>query len=374
MNRLIIIGNGFDLAHGLKTRYSDFMLDYLKGFLADIQEGGEYEKNTVIKNDGFIQLYVYLEVYRLELPKVEKDDTFQSMVFKLRRERIRLKSDLEFLDRLLVGFCVQNWVDVENEYFQSLKRFIQENRKDLVVVLNKSFEFLKNKFIEYLLEIEIKVNKNDNAFRALNALIYKIIKSEDDWNFNSRVISGNVLMLNFNYTNTVDVYFHEQHNLGAFAEEIKIHGDLKDVTNPIIFGYGDDHHEDYLQIERANERDYLVNMKHMHYSRTNNYEVLLNFLETGNLPKRENKFKSIENFQVLVLGHSCGLSDRTMLKTIFEHPNCKEIHLAYHGDTEDHFYKTIEVSRHFSDKAEMRKKLKSINKYLKMPQFQPAKD
>ena len=25
MNRLVLIGNGFDLAHGLKTRYEDFI-------------------------------------------------------------------------------------------------------------------------------------------------------------------------------------------------------------------------------------------------------------------------------------------------------------------------------------------------------------
>jgi len=30
MNNLIIIGNGFDLAHGLKTSYSDFILHIFK--------------------------------------------------------------------------------------------------------------------------------------------------------------------------------------------------------------------------------------------------------------------------------------------------------------------------------------------------------
>ncbi|MGI4750703.1 MAG: AbiH family protein [Janthinobacterium lividum] len=30
MNRLILIGNGFDLAHGMKTSYNDFILWYLK--------------------------------------------------------------------------------------------------------------------------------------------------------------------------------------------------------------------------------------------------------------------------------------------------------------------------------------------------------
>ena len=28
INRIIIIGNGFDLAHGLKTSYRDFIIDY----------------------------------------------------------------------------------------------------------------------------------------------------------------------------------------------------------------------------------------------------------------------------------------------------------------------------------------------------------
>ena len=30
MNRLVLIGNGFDLAHGLKTRYEDFIYWYWK--------------------------------------------------------------------------------------------------------------------------------------------------------------------------------------------------------------------------------------------------------------------------------------------------------------------------------------------------------
>ncbi len=30
INRLIIIGNGFDLAHGMKTKYKDFVNGYLR--------------------------------------------------------------------------------------------------------------------------------------------------------------------------------------------------------------------------------------------------------------------------------------------------------------------------------------------------------
>lgn len=36
MNRLVIIGNGFDLAHGLKTSYADFLEWYKKDYIENI--------------------------------------------------------------------------------------------------------------------------------------------------------------------------------------------------------------------------------------------------------------------------------------------------------------------------------------------------
>jgi hypothetical protein len=33
MNRIVLIGNGFDLAHGLKTSYKDFIDDYWEAFM-----------------------------------------------------------------------------------------------------------------------------------------------------------------------------------------------------------------------------------------------------------------------------------------------------------------------------------------------------
>ena len=33
MNRLVLIGNGFDLSHNMKTRYNDFLFYYLKKIL-----------------------------------------------------------------------------------------------------------------------------------------------------------------------------------------------------------------------------------------------------------------------------------------------------------------------------------------------------
>ena len=43
MNQVVLIGNGFDLAHGLKTSYSDFILWYFNEALKEYSETGYYE-------------------------------------------------------------------------------------------------------------------------------------------------------------------------------------------------------------------------------------------------------------------------------------------------------------------------------------------
>jgi hypothetical protein len=67
------------------------------------------------------------------------------------------------------------------------------------------------------------------------------------------------------------------------------------------------------------------------------------------------------------MGHSCGLSDRTMLKEIFEHQNCKSILVNYYKwgtapNENDYTERTYEISRHFTDKGMMRKKVVSFDK------------
>ncbi|MBN8674926.1 MAG: hypothetical protein J0L56_12370, partial [Chitinophagales bacterium] len=40
MNRLVIIGNGFDLAHRMKTTYYDFIFNYVKKSFESAQING----------------------------------------------------------------------------------------------------------------------------------------------------------------------------------------------------------------------------------------------------------------------------------------------------------------------------------------------
>jgi len=100
-------------------------------------------------------------------------------------------------------------------------------------------------------------------------------------------------------------------------------------------------------------------IKSFWYFKTSNYQDLIRFIDA-------------EEFQVYILGHSCGLSDRTMLNMIFEHEQCKSIKIFYHQHHNgDNNYTTLtqEIARHFRNKAVMRKKILPFDKSSPMPQI-----
>ena len=135
---------------------------------------------------------------------------------------------------------------------------------------------------------------------------------------------------------------------------IHIHGELINMKNPIIFGYGDERDETYNLLEKANIPEVFTHIKSFDYFKTDYYSRLLAFLESP--------------YDVYIMGHSCGLSDRTLLSTVFEHENCRYIKTFYHGNAENYRKTTYEISRHFTDKALMRKRVLPITKCKPMPQ------
>ena len=74
-------------------------------------------------------------------------------------------------------------------------------------------------------------------------------------------------------------------------------------------------------------------------------------------------FIEAEPFQVFIMGHSCGNSDRTLLNTLFEHPNCVSIKPYYYvkDDGSDTYLDIVQnISRNFTDMKKMRDRV--VNK------------
>lgn len=155
-----------------------------------------------------------------------------------------------------------------------------------------------------------------------------------------------ILLLNFNYTKTANLYLTKTSEFRVNH----IHGELDNDKNPIIFGYGDELDDDYKEIAKLNDNDYLKNIKSIRYLETDNYRRLLSFIDSA-------------PFQIYIMGHSCGNSDRTLLNTLFEHKNCVSIKPFYYqkDDGGDNYIELIQnISRNFNDMRLMRDRV--VNK------------
>lgn len=68
-------------------------------------------------------------------------------------------------------------------------------------------------------------------------------------------------------------------------------------------------------------------------------------------------------YQIYIMGHSCGNSDRTLLNTLFEHRNCVSIKPYYHQkeDDSDNYMEIVQnICRNFTNMKLMRDRV--VNK------------
>ncbi|SHM80392.1 Bacteriophage abortive infection AbiH [Flavobacterium xinjiangense] len=370
MNRLVIVGNGFDLAHGLPTSYKHFIDDYWKGvtcashdddfvsfqnlghdFKFDQVENLEGLANFIMQHDEKIK-FSDAEIYR---------EYGNNRSGKYPRHHIINYKNIFF--RLINQKAFRNWVDIENEYYKELKDIVnlkvvnisvdkddfEISRKEKLVKLNADFEqvkcllekYLKEKvvdsfnsglikgsdydqfkFCDILRPISI-LNKELNLDKEFSSDDYKEIEND----FETRNVEdskGLFRILNFNYTPTALRYLRVQNLNDDLAKtHIPIHGIIGNENEyKINFGFGDEMDDDYKIIENLDDNEYLENFKSFKYLQNSNYKNLLDFIDSN-------------KFQILVMGHSCGLSDRTLLNTVFEHNNCRSIKVFYHETKDD---------------------------------------
>lgn len=261
-----------------------------------------------------------------------------------------------FLKKTITKVAEINWVDLENDYFEQLLEYkeLRGFNWGLVEQLNTEFEYLKLQLEQYLIrhQKESKLTYSEDFTKLFGENIKEdeivTVKIKDHY-------PEKILLLSFNYTSTLKKYKEDCLILKQINTQLNyIHGKVGLQSNPLIFGFGDEYNKDYLEFENLRNNELLKHIKSFGYFKTSNYHNLIRFID-------------IKQFQVYIFGHSLGLSDRTMLKQIFEHKNCKSIKIFYHQN--DYTEKTFDITRHFSDKGLMRKKIIPFNLSSPMPQL-----
>lgn len=393
MNRLVLIGNGFDLAHGLKTKYEDFMYWYWRGIVAYLvlQSKDVYEDTLCKVTNRKLDYWNLRELYH-----AENEELYSFLVNNDGAIDIYYSPMLERINKSIQD---KGWVDIENEYYELLKNYVLNNESlTQTETLNTQLHYLQEKLVEYLKSIEISEKILRTDIRPQIYAPFKIhdisiesrqaltdhIKSDmeaDKGSIDAKhslygdtyspgritsykekflgnivlndeipielLLPNNIMLLNFNYTHTADLYCKK----GWIFTVNQIHGDL-DNPKSVIFGYGDELDDDYKTIVNKNENKFLGNIKSIKYLESDNYRKLLSFIES-------------EPYQILIMGHSCGNSDRTLLNTLFEHKNCVSIKPYYYkwgeGEKDDNYIELVQnISRNFTDMKLMRDRV--VNK------------
>jgi hypothetical protein len=374
MNRIVIIGNGFDLAHGLLSRYEDFLLYLLNNAIDELntfQISSDLYKNlfSLIRqpqNNNTIDKITTLDEVHANI-RIRKQTNYTFLSDKYIESENWVTSELyaiRFNSKLFHDlFAKENWTDVEKTYFDLLLQIFKNYKEKTASSvdlneLNSDFEEIKRLFIEYITTVNSKPRNFDsqlrnNLYKCLHHdNIYDYVHSSDRANqilnqFETSELEK-ITIVNFNYTHSIHFYVRDFSNS---LDLIHIHGRI-DKPDSIVFGYGDEMTEYYKQLENLDDDSVLKHFKTHYYHSNNSYAKLLYEVEN-------------HEFDVVIFGHSLGLSDRLLLNTVFENSNCKAIHL-YHSGSENHFKKRIALSRHFDNKKAFRKKLVEELDYLKI--------
>jgi hypothetical protein len=411
INRIILIGNGFDLAHEMPTSYNNFIANYWSNINQHlIDQRGQF------RSDDFSISYIYNYTDKDILNVVANSNEYLQSFYKEYGRNNSNYAELVLNNHFLFDISKKsfdNWVDIENEYYEILLLLLDDKqaRNGGVEQLNKDLLSIKNHLHFYLENAQQTFTHSPKIINHIKKFFDEPFKMQDfseeskrkifseKWErFKHVSLSEEPIDDNYMLTDPFDISLFKKLNQGVYGEQAfnnlmrinqneffsdyidmpevltfnyttteelyekskdfnitHIHGELNKVDNPLIFGYGDELDDSYSAIEKLRDNKFLDNMKSINYSKTKNYKHILSIIESG-------------LFQVYIFGHSCGNSDRTLLNTIFEHDNCASIKIFYYQDSEntDKYLDTYKnISRNFNDKAKLRDRV--VNWQLSEP-------
>lgn len=310
MNNIIIIGNGFDLAHGMETSYTDFVKHMMNEHIEDKSRYSDLFdfSSTVMPSPSYSSpnaLPVVLKSY----------NTLRETIIEQYRTSDIFKNKL--IESLVKELSLKNWCDIEAFYFKALYNTKANNTLYFYPEeLNSDFEKLKKYLSDYLLAQE-----SDSK------------EMEEYASFFQQLDSKNTIIVNFNYTRTIHTHYAKYLQNSKI---IDIHGQLEDDDNPMIFGYAAKDTE-IAELFSRNDNHYLRNIKKVLYKRSQEESKLLGFLkniENNSKPHRP------QRVDISILGHSCGISDNLILEQIFSFKNIEDIYIYYFKDYDSGYYDT----------------------------------
>lgn len=310
---ILVIGNGFDLAHGLKTSYIDFV-KYLKEIIK--ADKGTKGKKLAI-NNSFIHCFIKVATENRSWIDCEKEiEIIVTMILKILNDRNVFVASSNLIDRsesslylyeferlkLMDKFCEKSdahWIRFQSMYFKAYegidKNVILETLKCDLNDLIKLFKY-------YLEE------------NVINQPVTKLSKQIESINPD--------YVINFNYTNTYEHY-------GINREDVcYIHGSVQDDNMVLGIRDIDEKDIDSIYFKKFFQRIH----KHTDVIQWDRFGKIQSLTETS------------REATTYFFGHSLSKTDGDLIRNIFA--NSRKIiilHLKGHNDYEQKVINLIDT-------------------------------
>lgn len=328
---ILILGNGFDLAHGLKTKYNDF-LNYCieknnRRILSPINYETTFTDNiwlchfiTTCNNYGNNWIDLEEEIYNVllslnkTLNKLSGDNTkiVFPLIFSIQKNIVNFDfyQIIEYLKSSSIKIETDNrkYKTVETNDFSYLGFYIEDYQGFINFIYDQLRNFVKE-FENYLSEVEIsKIQLEPNY--QLTFL-----------NGSKPNIMNLLYILNFNYTNTLMRLYGQitDSRQKKYIRTFYVHGKIN--SNNIVLG------TQFFDNKSTNiSPEFNIFRKHNQRHKYNTIEEYQSLLHIIKNPKDNTKFV------FHVIGHSLDKSDAVILKHIFLANKNAIINIYYHDE------------------------------------------
>lgn len=334
---ILVIGNGFDLAHGLPTKYTDFfkMIDYIIKIKKD-------RGNTFIEmgaSNEYRQLKDYLlKAYILNIDEYQQycEELYSLMQDNFWRKYILIDSKLR----------EENWIGLENEIQKVIRVLEKKNylpKEDTKLIIKNILSAYKNSNSTKDIDLEnretiyslkkyllCELNTLIRAFEIyIAALIERIMTTLVSPDIKNLLIDK---VLSFNYTNTFEKIYDKERNVDYDYIHGKAHINSTIETNNMVLGI-----DEYLPEKRRNKDVEFIAFKKYYqriYKQTGcKYKEWVDQIKEDWLKEPEDSKSEIRKcisvgdlknnkiHNLYIFGHSLDLTDKDILRDLILNDN-----------------------------------------------------
>lgn len=341
---ILIIGNGFDLHHGLRTKYIDFM-EFVNNGMKFNQEDSitEYNqermnifkelssKNNLIQyfndeefeKEGWIDFEEEIEIL---LKKIEEyyNDLKDSTIEVILKKKRYYESLIKLFDNINIIFGVEKITRVKDYWFKHelneeyINRYREKYNGKIFYKRN-----LKNKKEEV---IEILYEELKDLITCFNIYLSEVIASKEVEIYKQILDINPDKIISFNYTDTYSKYYNSYTD--KYVEVDFIHGKINYFDqyedNNIILGIRENAFDN-----GENEDDKLEYIEFQKYFQKIRKGIVNKYKNWNGLKDIINKDNT--EHEIHIIGHSLDTTDKNIFKDLFIKYS-KIINIYYHNE------------------------------------------